>query len=68
MSASLVGSEMCIRDRCRSERWRRPPCEARRLRRSPLKSGASNFCRFRSAERAVWPIGRAGTASSRAGV
>eukprot|EP00969_Alexandrium_andersonii_P210360 9292576-Alexandrium_andersonii.AAC.1 len=58
MSASLVGSEMCIRDRC----------EARRLRRPPLESRASNFGRLRAAEKAVWPVGRAGTATSQAGV
>eukprot|EP00969_Alexandrium_andersonii_P236253 10430415-Alexandrium_andersonii.AAC.1 len=41
--------------------------EARRLRRPPLKNGAPNFRRLRAAERAVWPFGRVGTASSRAG-
>eukprot|EP00969_Alexandrium_andersonii_P193265 8536185-Alexandrium_andersonii.AAC.1 len=43
------------------------PREARHLQRSLLQSGAPNFCRFRAAEKAVWPVGRAGTASSRAG-
>eukprot|EP00969_Alexandrium_andersonii_P289423 12793114-Alexandrium_andersonii.AAC.1 len=43
------------------------PREARRLRRPPLEGGASIFCRFRAAEKAVRPVGRAGTASSRAG-
>eukprot|EP00969_Alexandrium_andersonii_P132169 5844549-Alexandrium_andersonii.AAC.1 len=28
--------------------------------------GAPNFRRFRAAEKAVWPVGRAGTATSRA--
>eukprot|EP00969_Alexandrium_andersonii_P219242 9682706-Alexandrium_andersonii.AAC.1 len=30
--------------------------------------GAPSFCRFRAAERAVWPVGRAGTATSWAGL
>eukprot|EP00969_Alexandrium_andersonii_P269790 11924699-Alexandrium_andersonii.AAC.1 len=38
MSASLVGSEMCIRD-------------------------SSHSRRSRAADRAVWPLGRAGTAA-----
>eukprot|EP00969_Alexandrium_andersonii_P254911 11268923-Alexandrium_andersonii.AAC.1 len=48
MSASLVGSEMCIRDS---------------LRRSDLHCrGAANFRGCRAAERAVvFPVGRAGT-------
>eukprot|EP00969_Alexandrium_andersonii_P256724 11349774-Alexandrium_andersonii.AAC.1 len=29
--------------------------------------GSPTFCRFRAAERAGWPVGRAGTATSRAG-
>eukprot|EP00969_Alexandrium_andersonii_P000555 23922-Alexandrium_andersonii.AAC.1 len=45
MSASLVGSEMCIRD-------------------SLLNSGSSDFRRFRAAERASWPVGRAWTVAS----
>eukprot|EP00969_Alexandrium_andersonii_P111676 4932166-Alexandrium_andersonii.AAC.1 len=47
MSASLVGSEMCIRDRCRSgcRRSNRAASGAR-----PLNTGASDVCRFRSAE------------------
>eukprot|EP00969_Alexandrium_andersonii_P303559 13419789-Alexandrium_andersonii.AAC.1 len=48
MSASLVGSEMCIRDS--------------RAALAALGSalwGAPNFCRLRAAERAVWPFGRA---------
>eukprot|EP00969_Alexandrium_andersonii_P365960 15467391-Alexandrium_andersonii.AAC.1 len=44
------------------------PREARRLQRPPLESGAPNFYEFRAVERAVWPVGQAGTASSRAGV
>eukprot|EP00969_Alexandrium_andersonii_P284165 12563415-Alexandrium_andersonii.AAC.1 len=44
------------------------PREARRLRRPHLESGAPNFRRFRAAERAGWPVGRAWTATtSRAG-
>eukprot|EP00969_Alexandrium_andersonii_P098811 4360074-Alexandrium_andersonii.AAC.1 len=43
------------------------PLEARRFGRPPLESGALNFCRLRAAERAVWPIGRAGTVTSRDG-
>eukprot|EP00969_Alexandrium_andersonii_P174643 7721938-Alexandrium_andersonii.AAC.1 len=43
------------------------PREARRLRHPPLESGAPNFRRLRAAERAVWPVGGAGAASSRAG-
>eukprot|EP00969_Alexandrium_andersonii_P099802 4402920-Alexandrium_andersonii.AAC.1 len=39
----------------------RAPCEAQRLWRPPLESGAPNFCRLRAAERAVWPVGRAET-------
>eukprot|EP00969_Alexandrium_andersonii_P265581 11736701-Alexandrium_andersonii.AAC.1 len=35
--------------------------------RPPLESGAPNFCRFRAKERAIWPVGRAGTATSQAG-
>eukprot|EP00969_Alexandrium_andersonii_P080091 3530012-Alexandrium_andersonii.AAC.1 len=64
MSASLVGSEMCIRDRIRAPQ---APHEARRVRRPPLESGAPNCCRPRAAERVVWPDGRAVTASSRVG-
>eukprot|EP00969_Alexandrium_andersonii_P371983 15480709-Alexandrium_andersonii.AAC.1 len=44
------------------------PREARRLRRPPLGSRAPNFCRFRAAETAVWPVGRAGAATSHAGL
>eukprot|EP00969_Alexandrium_andersonii_P207908 9183927-Alexandrium_andersonii.AAC.1 len=31
---------------------------------SLLESEAPNLCRFRAAERAVWPVGRAGSATS----
>eukprot|EP00969_Alexandrium_andersonii_P113743 5026509-Alexandrium_andersonii.AAC.1 len=41
---------------------------ARRLWRPLLESGAPYFCRFRAAERAVWSIGRARTATSRSGI
>eukprot|EP00969_Alexandrium_andersonii_P199369 8804418-Alexandrium_andersonii.AAC.1 len=41
--------------------------ELRRLWRRPLKSRAPHFCRLRAAERAVRPVGRAGTATLRAG-
>eukprot|EP00969_Alexandrium_andersonii_P244482 10802497-Alexandrium_andersonii.AAC.1 len=51
MSASLVGSEMCIRDRPGS-----------------ALSGGSDVSTFRAAERAIWPVGRAGTATSRGAV
>eukprot|EP00969_Alexandrium_andersonii_P334734 14793460-Alexandrium_andersonii.AAC.1 len=47
MSASLVGSEMCIRDSA----W-------------TCGMGVSDFRRFRAAERAVCPVGRAGTAAT----
>eukprot|EP00969_Alexandrium_andersonii_P278214 12298914-Alexandrium_andersonii.AAC.1 len=60
MSASLVGSEMCIRD-SRRRRAKRGASGARLW-----KGGAPNFCRLRAPERAVWSLGRAGTASSRA--
>eukprot|EP00969_Alexandrium_andersonii_P050612 2224306-Alexandrium_andersonii.AAC.1 len=58
MSASLVGSEMCIRDRPRTVQalarptrsandvepaWLARRCEARRLQRPPLKRGAPMF-------------------------
>eukprot|EP00969_Alexandrium_andersonii_P276448 12219036-Alexandrium_andersonii.AAC.1 len=45
----------------------RAPVTPREAQGPPLDSGAPNFCRFRAAERAVWPFGRAGTASSRVG-
>eukprot|EP00969_Alexandrium_andersonii_P260950 11536971-Alexandrium_andersonii.AAC.1 len=48
MSASLVGSEMCIRDRC---------CTAP----GSAAGGFSEFRRFGAVERAVWPVGRSGT-------
>eukprot|EP00969_Alexandrium_andersonii_P176277 7794868-Alexandrium_andersonii.AAC.1 len=41
--------------------------EVPREARPPLESWAPDFCRFRAAERAIWPVGRAETASSRAG-
>eukprot|EP00969_Alexandrium_andersonii_P151047 6678519-Alexandrium_andersonii.AAC.1 len=44
------------------------PREARRPRRPPPESGAPNFCGLRAAERAAWPVGRARTATSQAGV
>eukprot|EP00969_Alexandrium_andersonii_P274944 12151480-Alexandrium_andersonii.AAC.1 len=44
------------------------PREAQRLRRPTLKSGAPIVCRFRAAERVVWPFGRAGTATSQEGL
>eukprot|EP00969_Alexandrium_andersonii_P358598 15451336-Alexandrium_andersonii.AAC.1 len=44
------------------------PREARRFRRLPLESGAPDFCRFRAAESAVQSVGRAGTATSKAGL
>eukprot|EP00969_Alexandrium_andersonii_P099504 4389845-Alexandrium_andersonii.AAC.1 len=49
MSASLVGSEMCIRDSSCAWQCGRP--------------GVSDFRRFRPVERAVWLVGRAGTAA-----
>eukprot|EP00969_Alexandrium_andersonii_P324833 14353287-Alexandrium_andersonii.AAC.1 len=42
------------------------PGEALRLRCPPLASGALHFRRLRVAERAVWPVGRVGAATSRA--
>eukprot|EP00969_Alexandrium_andersonii_P053293 2341869-Alexandrium_andersonii.AAC.1 len=44
------------------------PRDARRLRRPTLNSGAPVFCGLRAAERAVRPVGCAGTATSRAGL
>eukprot|EP00969_Alexandrium_andersonii_P328369 14510222-Alexandrium_andersonii.AAC.1 len=44
-------------------------CFARRLLHSDLNcGGVPNLRRFRAAERAGWPVGRAGTATCRAGV
>eukprot|EP00969_Alexandrium_andersonii_P195597 8640601-Alexandrium_andersonii.AAC.1 len=43
------------------------PCDARRIRRPPLESGAPKCCGFRATERADWPAGRVGTATSWAG-
>eukprot|EP00969_Alexandrium_andersonii_P313599 13855024-Alexandrium_andersonii.AAC.1 len=42
------------------------PRNARCLRCPPMNNGGSDYCRFRAARRAVLPVGRAGTASSKA--
>eukprot|EP00969_Alexandrium_andersonii_P124915 5521312-Alexandrium_andersonii.AAC.1 len=44
MSASLVGSEMCIRDRACNPRTHAPPQVDRRARKRPVKS-ASTYAR-----------------------
>eukprot|EP00969_Alexandrium_andersonii_P023138 1011889-Alexandrium_andersonii.AAC.1 len=44
------------------------PREARRLWLLPLESGAPNIRKLRASERAVWPVTRAETATSRAGL
>eukprot|EP00969_Alexandrium_andersonii_P067100 2959825-Alexandrium_andersonii.AAC.1 len=44
------------------------PRFGRRLRRLYLQLMVSVFCRFRAAERVVWPVGRAGTAAAHGGL
>eukprot|EP00969_Alexandrium_andersonii_P304541 13461903-Alexandrium_andersonii.AAC.1 len=57
MSASLVGSEMCIRDRSP------PQCRSgcRRCSATASQKQGSDVWRLPVAERAIWPVGRDGT-------
>eukprot|EP00969_Alexandrium_andersonii_P171966 7601818-Alexandrium_andersonii.AAC.1 len=80
MSASLVGSEMCIRDSCTARNLpttSETPKNADPSNRGDARSAtllarasekrSSDLCKFRVAERAVWLVRRAGNASSQAG-
>eukprot|EP00969_Alexandrium_andersonii_P355704 15444997-Alexandrium_andersonii.AAC.1 len=56
---------------CTPEPVRMPQIRQGPLRAAPPAQAAgkwgSDFCRLRAVERAAWPVGRVGTANSRAG-